>query len=106
MKYGEYLKSQMHSAWREAYLDYDALKVLLKGLEDNQLLVVPDREVKASLSTPAPTNAAGVHVNGASQEGFFSLLEREMRKIESFTKQMVQEHCLYAIYFFLFLFFD
>lgn len=90
MKYGEYLKSQMHAAWQEAYLDYDALKDLLKGVEDSQLLV-PDRDVQTSLSMPPPSNAAGMHVRGATQEAFFSLLEQEMRKIEAFTKQMVPE---------------
>ena len=33
MKYGEYLLSQRHPGWEEQYLNYDALKNLIKSLE-------------------------------------------------------------------------
>lgn len=91
MKYGEYLKSQKIPEWEEAYMDYDTLKNMIKGLEEAQLLVPVEAGIGTSLSIPAPTNAAGVHVKGVTQEEFFSFLESQMKKIEHFTKLMVDE---------------
>ena len=46
-----------------------------------------------SLTIPRPTNAAGVPVEFGqelTQEQFFRVLEKEMRKIERFTQTQVQ----------------
>ena len=62
MKYGEYLKSQKIPEWEEAYIDYDTLKNMIKGLEEAQLLVPVEAGIGTSLSIPPPTNAAGIHM--------------------------------------------
>ena len=89
MKYGEYLKSQIEEDWDSYYIDYDRLKDLLKSMEASRL-AVPDDGIGTSLSTPLPTTLEGMQLNDiTSQEEFFSLLDKEMKKIEVFTKEKV-----------------
>lgn len=117
MKFGEYLKSQIFPEWKDAYLDYQQLKELIKELEDlnshhSQLLTAVISPRKASLTIPLPSNGSGgqpidssprdnatttaTSTNSSSrkvnrsQEEFFQLLEKEMMKIESFIAQQVQ----------------
>lgn len=90
MKYGEYLKSLMEPDWASQYLNYDRLKEVLKNLEARRL-AVPDDGIGTSLSTPLPTTVEGVQLDTiTSQEEFFSLLDQEMKKIETFTKERVR----------------
>lgn len=92
MKYGEYLKSQMEEEWAEYYVNYDRLKDLLKSMEANRL-AAPDDGIGTSLSTPLPTTIEGLQLDDiTSQEGFFTLLDQEMKKIEFFTKDRVRTH--------------
>ncbi len=92
MKFGEYLRSNATSEWKMQYLDYDKLKKLIKILEDQHIGVQHGSGIGTSLSVPLPTNAAGMPRSlekGITQEEFFTFLESEMRKIESFTKEQV-----------------
>lgn len=98
MKFGEYLKSQMEADWVEHYLHYDHLKDVLKSMQSN-LLAVPDNGIGTSLSTPLPITVAGVQTDAVvSQEKFFSLLDHEMKKIETFTSLKVRCIDLVCVY--------
>jgi SPX domain protein involved in polyphosphate accumulation len=96
MKFGDYLLQNQNQAWREDYLDYDALKGLIKVLED-QLAQMNTADLATrgtSLTVPPQTNASGMPVlrqsTPATQEDFYRLLEKEMSKIEVFTKTKVK----------------
>lgn len=67
MKYGEYLETHMVKEWEEYYVSYKKLKKILKILSA-QLLTKPPTEwtIGVSLSTPAPTNAAAMPMDGES----------------------------------------
>eukprot|EP01031_Cornospumella_fuschlensis_P036887 gene36887-44750_t len=92
MKFGEYIRDQKVPEWQFYYLDYDNLKEMIKALEAIHLAAPLDTEKVTSLSIPRPTNAAGMPVEGKhiTQEEFYAFLEKEMRKIEQFTKEQVQ----------------
>lgn len=82
----------MEPDWASQYLNYDRLKEVLKNLEARRL-AVPDDGIGTSLSTPLPTTVEGVQLDTiTSQEEFFSLLDQEMKKIETFTKERVDEY--------------
>lgn len=86
------MKTQMEKEWTSYYLSYDQLKDWLKSMEATRL-AVPDEGIGSSLSTPIPTTMEGMQLdNISSQEDFFTLLDREMKKIELFTKERVQEY--------------
>ena len=104
MKFGEYLANQVHAPWQAHYLDYDQLKELIKSLEDQFLLMnVTDTTMTnkgTSLTVPPQTNARGMPVGRSSssfgekpvtQEDFYKCIEKEMKKIEEFTRAQVKE---------------
>lgn len=85
------MKTQMEEEWTSFYLSYDQLKDWLKSMEATRL-AVPDEGIGSSLSTPIPTTMEGMQLdNISSQEDFFTLLDREMKKIELFTKERVSD---------------
>jgi len=97
MKFGEYLLSEQNPEWAEAYLDYKRLKNLIKTLHDRSTLSEESWDgsrTGASLSVPPPTNAAAqiqsAGGDGASHESFYQVLESEMKKIETFTKETMK----------------
>ena len=94
MKFGEHLLRELSSDWAEFYLDYGQLKNLIRELE----LGLAERVdgigyggVGTSMSVPRPTNAAAQPSTiNVTQESFFSFLEGEMRKIDSFTLKVIE----------------
>jgi len=103
MKFGEYLQSNVWAPWAAEYLDYDALKGLIKVLEEQQAQMSTTEYTSktTSLTVPPQTNASGMPVvlqrtttpspRVATQEDFYSLLEKEMAKIEGFTRTQVKQ---------------
>lgn len=93
MKFGQHLLDNKVPEWMDMYLDYDKLKKLIKAIEALRLSKTVSSEKGTSLSIPRPTNSAGAPSSSTevTQEHFFSLLEQEMKKIELFTKKMVQQ---------------
>ncbi len=96
MKFGEYLRENKIPEWDSFYLDYDLLKKLIKELENFATASVPTGEHTTSLTTPEPTNASGMPVlartgSTTSHERFYAILEKEMGKIQQFTKRQVEE---------------
>lgn len=96
MKFGQYLHDNKYPEWADEYLDYDALKKIIKSLEQvtyNAKMKSPtERAGKVSLTKSQPTNAKGVPDKATAvktQEQFFMVLEGEMRKIDDFTKKML-----------------
>jgi SPX domain protein involved in polyphosphate accumulation len=94
MKFGDYLRTNRLPEWEDHYLDYDALKDLIKRLEelqDNVRTLQSSTGIGTSLSVPLPTNAAAMPMKTQqiTQEDFFKTLEREMKKIEEFTHRQV-----------------
>ncbi len=78
--------------WQAMYLDYNKLKKMIKALESLHIAANVPSGKGTSLSVPRPTNAAGIPLERpeeATQEQFYNMLEQEMRKIEQFTKKMV-----------------
>jgi len=95
MKFGKYLIDNKNPDWKNMYLEYDKLKVMIKALKEKHL--GPTQIGKGiALTVPPPTNAAGMPIPKEfaemTQEQFYSFLEQEMRKIEQFTKKMVCMH--------------
>ena len=111
MKFGEYLRNNVHEEWKEMCLDYDRLKKMIKVLQAKFKLANKDPDSllpsgSTSLSVPRPTDAAGQAkkataidraesiVEGQAdldtQEGFYAVLE-EMKKIEQFTTTKLKE---------------
>ena len=112
MKFGEYLRNNVHEEWEEMYLNYDRLKKMIKVLQAKFKLANKDPDSllprgSTSLSVPRPTDAAGQAkkataidraesiVEGQAdldtQEGFYAVLEGEMKKIEQFTTSKLKE---------------
>lgn len=96
MKFGEYLNNNQEPEWVSYYINYDKLKKIIKTLEELHLGVgiQENTEIGTSLSVPRPTNAAGMPLRKAitsTQEDFFMVLESEMKKIEQFTKEHVEQ---------------
>ena len=97
MKFGLYLHENQDSEWAGMYLDYDQLKSMIKKLEEIHIDAVSPKTTKGtSLSVSRPTNSAGVpsargSAEQITQEHFFTYLEKEMKKIEQFTKKKVTE---------------
>lgn len=87
MKFGNYLRENQEAGWEDKYVNYDYLKKVIKSLE-NVLPDSPKQGYGTSLSVPRPTNAAGVP-DKLTQEGFYKLIEDEMKKIEQFIENMV-----------------
>eukprot|EP00614_Pseudopedinella_elastica_P010020 CAMPEP_0172590006 /NCGR_PEP_ID=MMETSP1068-20121228/8496_1 /TAXON_ID=35684 /ORGANISM="Pseudopedinella elastica, Strain CCMP716" /LENGTH=804 /DNA_ID=CAMNT_0013385687 /DNA_START=190 /DNA_END=2604 /DNA_ORIENTATION=- len=110
MKYGQYLEENMTPEWVQHYMSYKELKKILKVLEEQMIAKPPSDGWTSgvSLSTPAPTNAAGMptardeddaSVDGLSIESgakvytendFFKLLEADMEKVQAFTLTQVR----------------
>lgn len=102
MKFGDYLQENINQEWSSNYLHYDDLKDLIKQLEDQlaQMNATEYTTKGTSLSIPPQTNARGlpldrsisnVGLKKVTQEDFYKLLEREMNKIEDFTKTQVKQ---------------
>jgi SPX domain protein involved in polyphosphate accumulation len=94
MKFGVILKENIDPEFENQYLDYDRLKKLIKELEEMEFGVQDDGLNMRSLTLPRPTNSAAQPIEAShesNQEGFFHLLDQEMKKIENFTKKKVQE---------------
>lgn len=110
MKYGAYLEEQMVQEWREHYMSYKQLKKILNILSQKYInKPPPEWDIGVSLSTPAPTNAAAmpeVDIEHGERDGdsenssiteealytqndFFKLLELDMDRVQSFTKEQV-----------------
>ena len=107
MKFGEYLQTNTWAAWQAHYLDYDELKHIIKVLEEQQAQMNSTEYTTkvTSLTVPPQTNASGMPIlrqhspsmGGIgdlpvklTQEDFYKLLEKEMAKIENFTKAQVK----------------
>ena len=111
MKYGEYLRSNINVEWSDKYLAYDRLKKMIKVLQAKFKLANPDPDAimpgSTSISVPRPTDAAGQAKKATAidraesitegqadldtQEGFYAVLEGEMKKIEQFTTSKLKE---------------
>lgn len=98
MKFGKYLLENREIGWEEFYVDYNYLKKVIKSLEAVQPREAEINMDKTSLSIPRPTNAAGVPMSKLTQESFYKLLEDEMKKIETFTQNIVNLILYYLSY--------
>jgi len=92
MKFGLYLSENKEPGWEAMYVDYDYLKKVIKSLQSVDI-ASPKPGVGTSLSVARPTNAAGVPApaSNVTQESFFTMIEDEMKKIETFTAKMVAD---------------
>lgn len=111
MKYGAYLSDNLNPEWADQYLDYGKLKKMIKVLQAKFKHANENPDIisggSVSVSVPRPTDAAGQPkqptaldradsmMDGStdvdSQEGFYSFLEKEMKKIEIFTIKKLKE---------------
>lgn len=95
MKFGEYLRKQQDAEWAPHYLNYAHLKYLIKELEPIEKRTtnqVDEGARNTSLTVPRPTDSSGMPVNSdVTAEMFYSFIEDEMRKIDTFTQQKVAE---------------
>ncbi len=97
MKFAAELKRKAEPKWKMIYINYNALKDMLKTLaskaayapELNALDGKSSGVVSLSVPTPAGKDEAQV-VSLVTEEDFFTLLESEITKIEEFTSKEVQ----------------
>mmetsp|Transcript_3126 Transcript_3126/g.5136 ORF Transcript_3126/g.5136 Transcript_3126/m.5136 type:complete len:748 (-) Transcript_3126:127-2370(-) len=79
----------------EAYMDYDKLKEIIHELKKKKLARVDSTTREVSLTAPPPTNAAGRQLTAddspVNEEDFYSTIDKELAKVESFTLQQVTE---------------
>ncbi|KAL7501630.1 hypothetical protein ACHAWT_010646 [Skeletonema menzelii] len=79
----------------EAYMDYDKLKEIIHDLKKKQLARVDSTTREVSLTAPPPTNAAGRQLTAddspVTEEDFYSTIDKELAKVESFTLQQVTQ---------------
>lgn len=73
MKFGKYLSQKLNPEWQEGYLDYAALKELIKeaGRETDAVGSIAFSPRETSLSVQRVTR-------DAAEEKFFTVLEREV----------------------------
>ena len=95
MKFGEYLRKQQDAEWKSNYINYDHLKFLIKELEpmEGKGPAVEENKRGTSLSVSRPTDQSGMPINtpAVTAEMFYVFIEAEMRKIDQFTKDKLQE---------------
>jgi len=94
MKYGQHLTDNIAPEYGpEPYLNYRHLDGIIRILSGKNLASVDQDNRQVSLTTPAPTNAKGVLLDEATvtEEAFFSCMESELTKVESFTLRKVTE---------------
>ncbi len=97
MKFALELKRKAEPEWRNVYLNYNALKDVLKALgskaayapELNTLDGKSSGVVSLSVPTPAGKDEEQV-VSLVTEEDFFTLLDSEITKVEEFTASQVQ----------------
>jgi len=110
MKYGAYLNANTDPDFSPtAYIDYHGLKTIIKKLSEahkiNTQSDVNYNQKTVSMSAPPPTSKTGQPVSAATNspgrpkdteddinmtdEAFFSAIDREMEKVENFTKRIV-----------------
>ncbi|KAL7427352.1 hypothetical protein ACHAXM_000830 [Skeletonema potamos] len=79
----------------EAYMDYDKLKEIIHDLKKKKLARVDSTTREVSLTAPPPTNAAGRQLTSldspVTEEDFYSTIDKELAKVESFTLQQVTQ---------------
>lgn len=96
MKYGQYLQENKIPEWHDKYLDYDALKSIIKILEDKvDSNPIDDSASIVAMTVPSQPDAMGMPKEGNlktrdTQEAFFQKIEQEMKKIHDFMKEKVQ----------------
>lgn len=90
MKFGKYLKEKERAEWSGQYVDYGALKDLIK-------LAAKEQEEKGlgdvtsySPRTTSLTVLRGENKRDTAEEMFFRKLEEEVDKIGTFTQRMVE----------------
>eukprot|EP00986_Skeletonema_menzelii_P016406 scaffold14532_cov133-Skeletonema_menzelii.AAC.5 len=76
-------------------MDYDKLKEIIHDLKKKQLARVDSTTREVSLTAPPPTNAAGRQLTAddspVTEEDFYSTIDKELAKVESFTLQQVTQ---------------
>lgn len=101
MKFGEYLRENKTAEWSDKYMDYDTLKSIIKSLEEflsstggeASNLVGSFKQLSLTMSRPTdakgqPQQSSGI--NQPTPEIFFRTIEREMNKVDDFTKEKVK----------------
>jgi len=99
MKFGQYLSSQQYEEWRENYLNYKALKAMIKALAEVETAGM-DVDVGrsgygervTSLSTvPNPEAKGRFEGRSITEADFFTELENEMKKVDEFTHKQLSQ---------------
>jgi len=99
MKFGKYLEANKDLEWSNFYIDYSALKSIIKKLKAEHLSSPIPYHQPVSLSVPPSSNTSSLFNQNAdkslpgqshtTQEIFFDFFESEMHKVQNFTEQLV-----------------
>ena len=94
MKFGKYLESKARPEWRDQYMDYKALKDLIKEATDELASAGygPGGAGASELSfSPRTTSLTVARARGrrSAEERFYELLEAEVAKVNKFTVERV-----------------
>lgn len=92
MKFGKYLNERERPEWSGKYLDYGALKDLIKvASKEQEAKGFAGEHVSYSPRAASLTVLRGENARDSSEEKFFQKLEEEVDKIGTFTSEKVQE---------------
>lgn len=92
MKFGKYLKERERPEWSGKYLDYAALKDLIKvASREQEAKGFAGEHASYSPRAASLTVLRGENARDNSEEQFFQKLEEEVEKIGTFTSEKVQE---------------
>lgn len=93
MKFGKYLDSKARPEWRDQYMDYKALKDLIKEASDELASAGygPDGAGNELSFSPRTTSLTVARAAGrrSADERFYELLESEVAKVNKFTVEHV-----------------
>jgi SPX domain protein involved in polyphosphate accumulation len=87
-QFGKYLEANQRPQWRPYYIDYKALKDLIKEA------AAEASDESALAASPRTTSLSVVRAAGrrdTAEERFFRRLEAEVRKVGQFTQQLVDQ---------------
>lgn len=92
MKFGKYLKERERPEWSGKYLDYAALKDLIKvASKEQEAKGFAGEHASYSPRAASLTVLRGENARDSTEEKFFQKLEEEVDKIGTFTSEKVQE---------------
>lgn len=91
VEFGKHLEANREDAWAESYIRYEMLKDILKSIEEAGKEPQPGPQGTVSLSLANGPVGLGAAADAVTENHFFSALEEDMRKVQRFTKNKMND---------------